>query len=218
MIITWLGHSAFLIKAEDGRKVLTDPYEAGSYDGAVGYGKIEDVVDVVIVSHEHPDHFDVKSLKGSPTVVKGVGTYKVGGFVFNGVATYHDQSRGRERGGNTIFSFDVDGFRVCHLGDLGHVLSANEVASIGTVDVLFIPVGGFYTINADEAKRVVDQLNPRVVIPMHFKTEVLGFPIAPVDPFLKGQKDVERPGTSEFSITKETLPGERKIVVLEHKL
>lgn len=219
MEITWLGHAAFLITSSAGVKILTDPYQAGGYGGAVGYGRIEEQVDVVVVSHDHhEDHNAIGDLPGSPEVVKGAGTHTAGGFTFVGMPTFHDKSRGTERGNNTVFTFEMDGMRVCHLGDLGHILTDEQAERIGQADVLFIPVGGFFTIDAQEATEVADKISPRLIIPMHYKTEVLGLPIAPVDNFLRGKENVERVTGPEFSITREELPSETRIVVLEHKL
>ncbi len=218
MKVRWLGHASFLISTDDGKKILTDPYKPGSYDGAVGYGRIEDVVDIAAVSHDHDDHCGTEELAGNPRIVKEAGEQSVMGLPFTGIRTHHDTQGGAERGENTIFTFEVDGVRVCHLGDLGHVLSEADIAGIGRVDVLLVPVGGHFTIGPEEATRVVEQLKPRVVIPMHYKTEVLGFPIEGVDRFLEGKERVRRAEGSDIEITKESLPSETEIVVLQHAL
>jgi L-ascorbate metabolism protein UlaG (beta-lactamase superfamily) len=137
---------------------------------------------------------------------------------FKGIATYHDPSKGSERGTNTIFTFSVDGIKVCHLGDLGHILSQKEIAEIGPVDILLIPVGGVFTIDSKEATQVGEQIKPKVLFPMHFKTEKCGFPIAPVDDFLKGKTNIKRPKTSEVSFDRTSLPSKMEVVVLEHAL
>jgi len=216
MKIEWLGHAAFLFTAADGRKILTDPYEAGSYGGAVGYKKIDRNADIVTISHDHEDHNYLAGLPGKPIVVKGGGKREVRGIFFKGIPTFHDTSKGRERGKNTIFVFSIDGINVCHLGDLGHTLSKDEILNIGKVDVLLIPVGGYYTIDAKEASTVMEQLQPKITIPMHYKTEVLGFPIEGVDKFLEGKKRVKRLNSSEFEVKKEDLPQETEIAVLKH--
>jgi L-ascorbate metabolism protein UlaG (beta-lactamase superfamily) len=218
MVIEWLGHSAFLITSKGGVRILTDPYEAGSYGGALGYRPIERACDIVTVSHDHPDHSGEKNLLGSPTVVKGSGSREVRGITFKGVPTYHDACRGKERGRNVAFVFEVDGLGICHLGDLGCPLSREEAESIGRVDILLCPVGGFYTIDAAEATTVMGLLRPRVCIPMHFKTEVLGFPIEGVDKFLAGKPNIRRAQGSTLEVTKEALPKETEIVVLKHAL
>ena len=123
MKITWLGHATFLVEAKDGTRIITDPFEAGSYDGAVGYAPITDRADIVTVSHDHADHNAVDAVAGHPEVVRGAESRTVQGIPIQGVSTYHDESKGQDRGRNTIFVMEVDGVRVGHLGDLGHPLS-----------------------------------------------------------------------------------------------
>jgi L-ascorbate metabolism protein UlaG (beta-lactamase superfamily) len=218
MKIRWYGHAAFLITSDQGVKIITDPYESGAYGGQLAYGKIKDQADIVLTSHDHADHNDTKSLAGSPQIVKGSGTKTIKGISFKGISAYHDPSRGSERGANTIFTFSVDGIRICHLGDLGHILSEKELTEIGPVDVLLIPVGGYFTIDPKEATKVAEQVKPKILIPMHFKTAKCGFPIAPVEDFLKGKSNLKRPKASEMVFDRATLPQEMEILVLEHAL
>ncbi len=218
MKIKWYGHAAFLITSDQGTKFIIDPYEPGGFGGQLSYGKIKDQADFVLVTHDHADHNYVKDLPGSPQVVKGTGPKTLKGISIKGVATFHDPSKGNERGPNTVFTFNVDKIQVCHLGDLGHLLSDKELAEIGSVDILLIPVGGYFTIDPKEATRVAEQIKPKVVIPMHFKTEKCGFPIAPVEDFLKGKTNTNRHKTNEASFAKGTLPQQTEIVVLEHAL
>ena len=220
MKVQWLGHSAFLLTTRDGLRIVTDPYVAGSYDGAVGYGPIEVRADVVTVSHDHADHNGVAELPGAPRDIRGPGGVDLEPFhcVINGYPTWHDPSGGLERGDNTVFVFDVGGMRVCHAGDLGHELAPELAERIGRVDVLLLPVGGKFTVGAKAAHRVAEQLGARVVIPMHFKTAKLGFDIAPVDDFLAGHLKVKRVGSSEVDVTADTLPQEPEVWVLDHAL
>jgi len=217
MKIKWYGHSAFRIVSNQGVKIIADPYEPGAL-GGLSYGKISDSADIVLTSHDHADHNDAKGLPGSPEVVKGAGSKTVKGISIKGIPTFHDPSKGSERGANVIFNLSVDGMQVCHLGDLGHTLTDKQVSDIGPVDILLIPVGGYYTIDHKEAIRVAEQIKPKVLIPMHFKTSKCTFPIAPVDDFLKGKKNVKQPKTSEVEFSKTALPKQMEIVVLEHAL
>jgi L-ascorbate metabolism protein UlaG (beta-lactamase superfamily) len=217
MKIKWLGHSSFLIESSDGTKVMTDPFESGSYDGAVGYAPIRDSADVITVSHDHADHNAVDEIAGDPAIIRGGEERTIKGVVLRGVGTFHDESKGQERGRNIVHVVDVDGLRVGHLGDLGHLLSDDEVEAVGQVDVLLAPVGGYYTIGPEEARDVAEQLGARIVIPMHYKTEDLGFPIQPVDDFLKLMKQVERVGATSIEIDKDNLPDKRKVIVLDYK-
>ena len=214
MKIKWYGHASFLITSASGTKIVTDPYEPDGYDGAISYGSPPDQIDIAVVSHDHPDHNYVQGLKGTPQVVKGPGSHTVSGIVFKGISTFHDTSQGKDRGESTIFCFTVDGIKLCHLGDLGHPLNPKDSAEIGEVDVLMIPVGGFYTIDAGIATEVVNNLKPRLVIPMHFKTEKCDFPITTVDDFTGGKDNVTRLTTSEIELTKDTLPVSTEIQVL----
>jgi L-ascorbate metabolism protein UlaG (beta-lactamase superfamily) len=218
MKIKWYGHAAFLITSDQGIKIIIDPYEPGAFGGQLSYGKIRDQADIVITSHDHADHNYTKDLPGAPQIVKGSGSKTVKGISMKGISTYHDPSKGSERGANTIFTLKMDNIQLCHLGDLGHFLSDKELLEIGPVDILLIPVGGFFTIDPKEATQVAEQIKPKILIPMHFKTEKCGFPIAPVEDFLKGKTNIKRPKVSEATFDKATLPQQMDIVVLEHAL
>ncbi len=214
MKVKWLGHAAFLITADDGTRILTDPF--GEYPG-LRYEPIREAADVLLLSHDHGDHCGAK-VGGTPTIVKKAGVTKVGGTEFRGIDSYHDTSGGSERGPNVIFSFTVDGIRLCHLGDLGHELSESQVAEIGQVDVLIVPVGGFFTIDAAVASSICDRLKPRVAIPMHFKTTKCDFPIAGVEEFLSGKPRIRRLDTAEAEFSLGELPEEGEVLVLQHAL
>ena len=215
MKVKWLGHACFLITSRDGLIVITDPYAVG---GGINYSPIKETADVVVVSHDHDDHSNVSTVQGKPEVVKGSGKKTAKGIQFKGIATYHDDSQGKRGGANTVFRFDVDDTRLCHLGDLGHVLSPEQVTEIGAVDILFVPVGGFFTIDAPVASQVCDQLKPKIVIPMHFKTPKCAYPIAGVEDFLKGKKNVRKVGGSEVEFERGKLPAVTEIVLLQPAL
>jgi L-ascorbate metabolism protein UlaG (beta-lactamase superfamily) len=217
MKVKWLGHSAFLLTSDEGVKVLTDPYRSGSFDGAVGYGPIGERADIVTVSHKHEDHYCLEGLPEGYSCITSTGEHEAAGIKITGIESYHDTSHGKERGANTIFVIEMDDMRVCHLGDLGHTLSDTEAAAIGKVDVLFLPVGGFYTIGPREALEVMKALSPAITIPMHFKTEALGFPIKPVEDFLSLVGDHEEAGATEIEISKSDLDRKR-VIVLDHEL
>lgn len=204
MIVKYIGHSCFLFKSNEGLSVLTDPYKSGAYGGALTYGPILDTADIVTLSHEHEDHAELNSLSNQPLVVRG--DCRALGLNFDLVETYHDQSEGRERGKNRAILFTMNGIRICHLGDLGHILSPEQVEKIDKVDILLLPVGGRFTIDPREAVQVVEQINPKIAIPMHFKTDKCGFPIQPAEAFLNGKNSVKRSPTSEVVFSKEDLP------------
>jgi len=215
MKIKLLGHSAFLITSDKGVKIITDPYETGP---GWAYGVITESADIVTVSHDHFDHGNVAAVRGNPEVVRRAGRSTAKGMEIKGIASYHDEAKGRLRGNNTIFCFDVDGIRVCHLGDLGHLLDDRQVKEIGSVDILLIPVGGYFTIDAKAATQVCNQLKPRVIIPMHYRTEK-GLPeIAGVDEFLRGKANVRRLDASEVEFKRGELPATSQIMVLKPAL
>jgi L-ascorbate metabolism protein UlaG (beta-lactamase superfamily) len=210
MKIKWLGHAAFLITSASGTRIITDPYETSEN---LTYGEIGESADIVTVSHEHGDHNNVTAVKGSPQVVRGTTAAK--SIKFRGIRTAHDNAGGNQRGQNTMFCFEVDGLHICHAGDLGHVLSQAQVAEVGKIDVLLIPVGGFFTIDAKAASQVCDQLKPGVIIPMHYKNDKLNFPIAGVAEFLRGKQNVTRLDTSEVELKPGELPASTQIIVLK---
>jgi L-ascorbate metabolism protein UlaG (beta-lactamase superfamily) len=186
--------------------IVTDPYEPGCYDGAVKYEPVSVEADLVLVSHDHADHNWSSGVGGNPDVISEAGDRTVREVMLRGVPTFHDTTQGSERGDNIIFRFVVDGLSLCHLGDLGHTLEADVADQLKPVDILFLPVGGVFAIGSDESDSIISALSPKLVIPMHFKTEGVDFPIAPVDDFLAGRDAVSRPGGSEAVLTAEDLP------------
>lgn len=213
MKIRYLAHSCFLITASDGTRIVIDPYEAGGYDGAIGYAPINESADIVVVTHEHADHAAVGEVRGHPLVIRGPAQAR--GILFDTVAVPHDDAGGGRRGAVRIVLFTVDGIRLCHGSDIGRPLTEAEQEAIGEVDVLFVPVGGRYTLDAEGAAAVVRQLAPRLVIPMHYRTPRIGFPLEPVERFLKGRSDTRRPGRSEVEIPPNGLPRSLQVLVLE---
>jgi L-ascorbate metabolism protein UlaG (beta-lactamase superfamily) len=184
MIATWLGHSCFCLVAESGVVVILDPFLGEE----VGYPFPRIRSDIVAVSHEHPDHNNVAGVSGHPQVIRGPGIHEALGIRFLGVKSSHDDAGGSERGQNTIFCFTLDAIRICHLGDIGEPLRPTQVDAIGPVDLLFLPVGGRYTIDAVGAGEVMRQLHPIVAVPMHYQTANLGFELDRVYEFLRGRK------------------------------
>jgi len=213
MKIKYLAHAAFLITSDAGTRIVTDPYETSD---ALKHDVIKETADIVTVSHDHGDHNNVSAVQGNPKVVRG--TSEVKGLKIKAVPTAHDDKGGSQRGKNTVFCFEVDNVNICHAGDLGHVLTTEQVKAIGKVDVLMIPVGGFFTIDAKTAAKVGDQLKPKVIIPMHFKTEKISFPISGVDEFIKGKSNVTRVNSIEIELKAGKLPASAQIMVLKPSL
>lgn len=224
MKVKWLGHASMLMTSGDGLRVVTDPYTPGAF--GLDYAPIDVEADIVTLSHDHADHNNVSAVKGNPNVVKGSGVYNVKSVAFQGIDCYHDDSSGSQRGGNTIFCFSLDGIRVCHLGDLGHPLRPEDQAQIGPVDllaspadVLLIPVGGNFTIDASVAAETCRRLNPKVVIPMHYRNKRCpDFPVTGVEEFLTLMDKVRRADGNEVEFHKDSLPDTTEVVVLEPAL
>lgn len=209
MNIRWLGHSCFLFTSQKGLRVLSDPF-----DQKVGYPVPDVETDIVTVSHHHADHDSVQVLPGKPLVIEGEGQHNVSGLAVQGTGTFHDAEHGAKRGTNTLFSFTMDGVRIAHLGDLGHLLTPDQLADVGEVDIACIPVGGFYTIDAEQAYQVVQQLKPKIVLPMHYKLDdTITLPIEEIDRFLTYFSQVKKVKTLE--ITSTSLPQAQETIVLE---
>ncbi|QCX33406.1 MBL fold metallo-hydrolase [Caloramator sp. E03] len=207
MRIKWLGHACFKITYSDGVRVLTDPF-----DDNVGY-KIPSVeADIVTVSHNHYDHNFTDCIKGKFELVNKVGNFYIKDVAITGIHTYHDEVNGAKRGDNTVYVFEKEGIRVCHLGDLGHVLSDEQIKMLGKVDVLLIPVGGTYTVNSDEAFEIVNKIKPGIVIPMHYKTPALKMNLDEVDKFLKYFNRVEKLKSQVVEINNENLNNTETLV------
>jgi L-ascorbate metabolism protein UlaG (beta-lactamase superfamily) len=210
MKIKYLAHSSFLMTSASGTRIITDPY---TVNDSTKYGAINEVADIVTVTHGHGDHNNVASVKGNPQVVKE--SAEVKGIKIKAVQTAHDSSGGKERGKNTIFCFDIDGVKVVHCGDLGHLLTDNQVVEVGKVHVLLIPVGGYYTIDARTAGEVADQVRARVIIPMHYKTEKSNYPISGVEEFIKNKTNVTMVNGSEVEFKPGEIPAGPVIMVLK---
>jgi L-ascorbate metabolism protein UlaG (beta-lactamase superfamily) len=216
MKIKWLGHATFLITSDSGIRIITDPYATNEM---LTYDEINESADIVTVSHDHFDHSNVAAVQGNPQVIKEAAPAEVKGIKFNGIPTYHDDTGGSARGNNIIFCFEVDGIRVCHLGDLGHPLDDKQIADVGKVDIVMTPVGGNYTIDARVATEVCNKLAAKVIIPMHYRNErCSSFPVAGVDDFLQGKTGVKRLDSSEVEFKQGELPATTEIIVLKPAL
>jgi len=206
--IRWHGHSCFEITNEI--TVVTDPHDGES----IGIHAPDVLGDIILVSHDHYDHNSVESVEKEESIVVRDGRIKtVLGVKIRGVASFHDESARRKRGENIIYEFTMDNISFCHLGDLGHELDEGAVHQIGDVDVLFIPIGGNFTIDAEKAWNVINDIKPNIVIPMHYKFGGLSLPIAEIDPFLaKNNFDVLHVG-NEINIEREDMPENPEIWV-----
>ncbi|HVZ74162.1 MAG TPA: MBL fold metallo-hydrolase [Polyangia bacterium] len=222
--LTWLGQSAFVLETATGTRIVMDPIPKGlGYDLPAGLK-----ADAITISHEHPDHNNVGLVVNKPRVLRGLTADKKGwtkidekvkDVAVRSVGVYHDDQKGAQRGLNTVFIFEVGGLRIAHLGDLGHLLTDDQLSAIGSVDVALVPVGGTYTLDAYQATRVIDQLHPRlVVVPMHYKTDALTIKeLATVDEFLERKANVRREPTNTLTLTPVKARPAVQIVVLNYK-
>lgn len=216
MDITWLGHSSFKLNGKTG-SLVTDPFD----EKMVGLKFPSVKADIVTISHEHGDHNNAKAVDAVRKVIKGPGEYEIQGISLIGIPSFHDNQKGQARGKNTIFVIEMDRLRLCHLGDLGHKLEKNQIDLIGEIDVLMVPVGGIYTIDYKVAEEVARAIEPKVILPMHFKhpkmRSELASKLAPVEPFVAGMGAKVR-RESKLKINESSLPeDEQQIVLLELK-
>lgn len=209
MEISWLGHSCFRLRSRE-TTVVTDPPARSS-----GYTISSLSADVITVSHQHPGHNAVQSCAGNPRIIDGPGEYEVAGVLIDGVWTYHDANQGRERGRNTAYVIEMEDLRVCHLGDLGHIPTAEQTEAMSDIDILLTPVGGHSTIDAAAAAEVVSLLEPKLVIPMHYRTGLSTAELDPLDPFLKQMGLAEVSPQSRLTVTASNLPAQTQVVVLD---
>lgn len=214
MEIRFLGHACFRLRGKSA-VVVTDPY-----DPDLGFRLPKLAADIVTISHEHQNHNHQEAVTSAifrkkPFFVSEPGEYEIAGVSIFGVATFHDASQGKERGRNTVYVITLDDVRLAHLGDLGHKLTDAQLEEINGVDILMVPVGGAETIDSKEAVEVINQVEPKIAIPMHFHLPGLTIKLAPVEEFLKeiGAEAVKP--ISKLTIIKERLPEEREVVVLE---
>lgn len=212
MFITWLGHSCFKIQDKtgtDGISVITDPF--GKSTGL----KVPNCeADIVTVSHGHDDHNNIDCLRGQPFVINSAGEYEIKDICVEGVESFHDDKEGKERGKNIIYRIEMDGVSIVHLGDLGQSLNSKQIERLAGTDILLIPVGGKFTIDAKKAVEVVSQIEPRIVIPMHYKTKDLNLDIEGVEKFVKELGLTPR-NEEKLKISRKELPqDEMELVIL----
>lgn len=210
MDINWYGQSMFKIKGKS-TTVVVDPFSP-EFIGLKFPKGID--ANVVLVTHHHQDHNNAFAIEGNPLVISGPGEYEKAGVSVTGVSAFHDEEQGAKRGKNTIYHFLIDGVNIVHVGDLGHVLTEEQLSQIDQADILMIPVGGVYTLNTEEAAKVVAQFEPKIVIPMHYKIPGLTAEIEGAEAFLRemGAENIEP--VAKLSVTKDKLPEETTIVLL----
>jgi len=212
MYITWLGQSCFKLQdkiAPGGVTLVTDPY-----NDDIGMKMPHFEADIVTISHDHHDHNNTGALRGNPFLIDTAGEYETKGVFVEGVESWHDSSDGKERGKNIIYRIEMEDISITHLGDLGHILDAKQLEKLEGTDILLIPVGGKYTINAAKAVEVISQIEPRIVIPMHYKVPGLKIDLDGVEKFIK-ELGIKPRQEEKLKILKKDLPQEdMELVVL----
>jgi L-ascorbate metabolism protein UlaG (beta-lactamase superfamily) len=209
--IAWLGHSCFRIRGREAT-IVADPCPPSS-----GYDIGKPTANIVTVSHAHENHSYVKAVAGKPAILVRPGEYEIHGAFMTGVRTYHDAHKGAEQGLNVCFVIEMEDVRVCHLGDLGHTPTPDQVEEMSGAAVLLIPVGGHTTIDAPTAAEVVNIIEPAIVVPMHYRTADVQSELATIDRFLKemGAKDLEP--QPKLTVNRKSLPHETQVVLLDHR-
>lgn len=213
MFIKWLGHACFKLTMKDGRTVIIDPY-----DPKVGYKPVDDEADIVLVSHDHYDHAYTADIKGDYKRIDSPGEYSENGIEITGIEIDHDDQGGAQRGKVICFIIAAEGVRVMHLSDIGAMPPDSFFEKAGKIDVLLIPVGGVYTVDAQGAFNIMERLAPNITIPMHYMTANLTFKLDGVHDFIKlasKVRDVSRHVESCIEVTADNLKKRRRIVVMQ---
>ncbi len=214
MELSWLGHSCFRLRGRDAT-LITDPPSP-----ATGYSLSRLTADIITVSHQHLGHNHVKAIGGEPRVVDGPGEYEIAGVLISGVQTYHDRERGKIHGRNTAYLITMDDIHICHLGDLGAPLDDRAQEALSGADVLLVPVGGGNALNAEGAAQVVAQLEPHIVVPMHYATPAYkpnGAPLDPVERFLREMGVEAAEPLPKLTVTPASLPAETQVALLTYR-
>ena len=216
MLFFHIGHAEFVIETENGTRIVTDPYDAGC-----GYPIQPVKADIALISHHHHDHDAVDNVTGNPTVIEHAGVFApCQGISVTALDGYHDEEKGAKRGKTLLFLIEAEGLRVVHMGDLGDNLNMEQQDRLRNPDVLMIPVGGYFTINGKQAKRIADSLNAKIILPMHYKTEYnADWPISGPDEFLEEYKEREICRDCEaLRVTKEDMECQPKVVLFQQPL
>lgn len=205
--VKWFGHSMWKISNND-IAIIIDPFTD------IGYAMpTAETADIILSSHDHFDHNNYALIGGNPEIIKTEGKFNIAGIDIHAFHTFHDETNGSERGDNLLLRFNLDNKIFLHCGDIGHMISDGLCEEIGKVDVLLIPIGGHFTINAQTAKKIVDKLKPKIVFPMHYKTDVLDFPIKPVEEYLKLIDDHHHFNSTQIELTEDSFVSKQTITL-----
>lgn len=210
MTITYYGHSCFKI-ISNSLIIITDPF-----DKSIGLVPPRIAADIITVSHDHYDHNNIKTISGQPFIINGPGEFEIKGISIKGISSFHDIHQGQERGLNTIYLIETEGIKICHLGDFGQPkLTDVQFEAVNNPDILFIPVGGKYTIDGASASSIISQIEPKIVLPMHYKISGLKIDLAPIDKFLKEMGITKKEPIDKLTIKKKDLPQETEVMIMK---
>ena len=215
MIIKWFGHSCFQLTLKNGKSIVIDPY-----DKSTGYELVDEKADIVLVSHDHHDHSYVQSIRGEYKLIREAGEYREDCVKITGVSMPHDDQQGARRGRVVVNTIEAEGIRVMHMSDIGCVPDEDFFKNAGRIDILMIPVGGYYTVDAQGALDIIDKMKPNITLPMHYLTSASKIDsIKGVHEFTtlaRREYDISRLGGSSLEITADTLKKRQRIVVMDH--
>jgi len=217
MNINWYGQSCFQISSVRGKdnhvSIVIDPFS----ESTTGLKLPKLQADILLVTHDHSDHSNIKAVSGTPFIIKGPGEYDIKKVFVHGISGYHDNVQGSQRGSITIYTIETEGIRLCHLSDLGQKeLTSSQLDEIGDIDILMIPIGGIYTIDTAEAVKIMAQIEPRIIIPMHYKIPKLKIKLDDIDKFLKSLGIKKPESLPKLSIRKKDISTEEaKIIILQ---
>jgi L-ascorbate metabolism protein UlaG (beta-lactamase superfamily) len=209
MEIVWLGHSCFRIRGREAT-IVTDPF-----DKTLGYPMKKVTANIVTVSHPHPRHNHSEGVAGDPKVISRPGEYEIHNVFINGILTFHDADKGERLGKNTAFLFQIEEVSICHLGDLGHIPTSEQIEQMSDADILMVPVGGGNTIGAAAAVETISLIQPKIVMPMHYRTEAVTGDLEPPDRFLKEMGVKEAMIQPKLTVSKSALPIDTSVVMLD---
>ena len=209
--VEWFGHACFCVRGKT-KTLMFDPFKG------IGLPEPKVKADIVLCSHSHQDHNNTNPVRHEKSIVmeEFTGTKQIDGVSIRGVPVFHDESQGSERGRNSVYAVHFEDVAFCHLGDLGHGLSSSQVNEIGSTDVLFLPIGGFFTIDPDQAREVMESLKPKIAVPMHYRMPGMSAmfrPLKTVEDFVRSGDNVRRLDGATFTVTKVDLPEKRVIIV-----
>lgn len=210
MKISWIGHSCFLIEGSKGKRILIDPVpDIENFDNLI------DGVDIVTASHHHFDHYNIKPFLNKSIILDSCGYFDFNDIKIYGIPCYHDKFEGMKRGNNIIFVFELDNLRICHLGDLGHILSKDIIDKIGSINLLFIPVGGNFTLDGSEASLICKYMHSNLIIPMHYKNCRYSFLLKDASKFIMNMKNSQKSNNPIVLNYDEVIKENNKIIVLD---